>query len=742
MAKKGFAHLHVHTEYSMLDGAARLGDLFQYARELGMDSMATSDHGFLFGAFDFWRQAKANDIKPIIGVEAYLTPGTHRTDRSRVRWGDGSRDDVSGGGAYTHMTMWAETTEGMHNLFRASSVASLEGQLYKPRMDREVLQTYSKGLIATTGCPSGEIQTRLRLGQYQEAVAAAAEFRDIFGKDNFYCEVMDHGLDIERNVQADLHRLSKELNLPFVATNDLHYTRQEDHTAHAALLCVQSGSTLTDPKRFKFDADNFYLRSPEEMYQIFGDVPGACENTLEIAERCNVEFNTKANYMPNFPVPEGENEESWFVKEVERGLHYRFPNGVPDKVREQAEYEVGVITSMGFPGYFLVVADFINWAKNNGIRVGPGRGSGAGSMVAYAMRITDLNPLNHDLIFERFLNPDRVSMPDFDVDFDDRRRAEVIDYVTEKYGEDKVAQIVTFGTIKAKQALKDASRVMDQPYSVGERLTKAMPPDVMGKNIALANVYNPEDKRYSEAGDLRALIEDPVDKIYGEVFETAKGLEGLKRQWGVHAAGVIMSSKNLTDVIPVMRREADGQVITQFDYPTCEGLGLIKMDFLGLRNLTIISDALDNVKMNRGIEIDLENLEVDDKESYRLLARGDTLGVFQLDGGPMRSLLKLMEPEEFEHISAVLALYRPGPMGANSHTNYALRKNGKQEIQPIHPELEEPLAEILDTTYGLIVYQEQVMAIAQKVANYTLGEADLLRRAMGKKKKAELDKQY
>ena len=742
MATKEFTHLHVHTEYSMLDGAARLGDLFTHAKELGMKSMATSDHGFLFGAFDFWRQAKAHDIKPIIGVEAYLTPGTHRTDRSRVRWGDGSRDDVSGGGAYTHMTMWAETTEGMHNLFRASSIASLEGQLYKPRMDREVLQTYSKGLIATTGCPSGEVQTRLRLGQFDEAVQAASEFRDIFGKDNFYCEVMDHGLDIERNVQEDLHRLAKKLNLPFVATNDLHYTRQEDHTAHAALLCVQSGSTLTDPKRFKFDADNFYLRSAEEMYALFGDIPGACENTLEIAERCNVEFNTKANYMPNFPVPEGENEESWFVKEVEKGLHYRFPDGVPDNVRKQAEYEVGVITSMGFPGYFLVVADFINWAKRNGIRVGPGRGSGAGSMVAYAMRITDLNPLDHDLIFERFLNPDRVSMPDFDVDFDDRRRGEVIDYVTEKYGEEKVAQIVTFGTIKAKQALKDASRVMDQPYSVGERLTKAMPPDVMGKNIALANVYNEEDKRYAEAADLRALIEDPVDKIYGQVFETAKGLEGLKRQWGVHAAGVIMSSKDLVDVIPVMRREADGQVITQFDYPTCEGLGLIKMDFLGLRNLTIISDAVENIKSNRGIDLDLESLSLDDPESYRLLARGDTLGVFQLDGGPMRSLLKLMEPEEFEHISAVLALYRPGPMGANSHTNYALRKNGKQEIEPIHPELEEPLKDILDTTYGLIVYQEQVMAIAQKVANYTLGEADLLRRAMGKKKKAELDKQY
>ena len=321
MAKKGFAHLHVHTEYSMLDGAARLSDLFTHTRELGMDSIATSDHGFLFGAFDFWRQAKANDVKPIIGVEAYLTPGTHRSDRSRVRWGDGSRDDVSGGGAYTHMTMWAETTEGMHNLFRASSIASLEGQLYKPRMDREVLQTYSKGLIATTGCPSGEIQTRLRLGQYQEAVAAAAEFRDIFGKGNFYCEVMDHGLSIEKNVAADLMRLAKELDLPFVATNDLHYTKHEDYNAHAALLCVQSGSTLEDPNRFKFDADNFYLRSPEEMYSIFGDIPGACENTLEIAERCNVEFNTKANYMPNFPVPEGESEESWFVKEVEAGLH-------------------------------------------------------------------------------------------------------------------------------------------------------------------------------------------------------------------------------------------------------------------------------------------------------------------------------------------------------------------------------------------------------------------------------------
>jgi DNA polymerase-3 subunit alpha len=735
-----FVHLHNHTEYSMLDGAARLGDLFSHTKELGMGSLATTDHGFVFGAYDFWNKARNAGVKPIIGVEAYLTPGTARADKTRVRWGDGGRNDVSGAGSYTHMTMWAETTAGMHNLFRMSSLASLEGYLYKPRMDRDLLQTYGKGLIATTGCPSGEVQTKLRLGLYQEAKQAASEFRDIFGAENFFCELMDHGLDIERAIQGDLIRLAKELGLPMVATNDLHYTHAEDSSSHAALLCVQSGSTMSDPKRFKFDTEEFYLKSPAEMRAIFSDHPEACDNTLLIAERCDVEFNTKANYMPRFPVPEGENEESWFVKEVETGLQYRYPKGIPDAVRKQADYEVGVIIQMGFPGYFLVVADFINWAKNNGIRVGPGRGSGAGSMAAYAMRITDIDPLEHSLIFERFLNPDRVSMPDFDVDFDDRRRSEVIRYVTEKYGDERVAMIVTYGTIKAKQALKDSSRVLGYPFSTGERLTKAMPPDVMGKGIALADVHNPEAKRYSEADELRELLKSDADSQ--KVFEMALGLEGLKRQWGVHAAGVIMSSDPLIDIIPIMRREQDGQVITQFDYPTCEGLGLIKMDFLGLRNLTIITDAVENITLNKGIDLVLEDLELTDKESYELLARGDTLGVFQLDGGPMRSLLKLMRPDNFEDISAVLALYRPGPMGANSHTNYALRKNGLQEITPIHAELDEPLAEILGTTHGLIVYQEQVMAIAQKVAGYSLGQADLLRRAMGKKKKEELDKQF
>lgn len=733
----------------MLDGAARLGELFDETERLGMPALATTDHGYLFGAFDFWKRATDQGIKPIIGVEAYVTPGTARTDKSRVRWGEEHqrKDDISGGGSYTHMTLLSYNNAGMRNLFRASSIASLDAVFGKwPRLDRELLNTYSEGLIATTGCPSGEVQTRLRLGQYREALEAASELRDIFGAENYFCELMDHGLDIERRVTGDLLRLAKDLNLPLVATNDLHYTHEHDAKAHEALLAIQSGSTLLEPtydnggSRFAFSGSGYYLKSPQEMRELFRDHPDACDNTLLIAERCEVSFNTGANYMPRFPCPPGEDETSWLVKEVAAGLEYRYPGGIPDKVRTQADYELEVITSMGFPGYFLVVADFINWAKNNGIRVGPGRGSGAGSMVAYAMRITDLDPLHHGLIFERFLNPDRVSMPDFDVDFDDRRRSEVIDYVTRKYGDERVAMIVTYGTIKTKQALKDSSRVLGYPFSMGEQLTKALPPAVMAKDIPLADIQNPDSKRYGEAGDFRQLIS--TDPEAAKVFETALGIEGLKRQWGVHAAGVIMSSDPIIDVIPVMRRIQDGQVITQFDYPTCEGLGLIKMDFLGLRNLTIISDALENIKLNRGHDLDLDTLALDDVPSYELMARGDTLGVFQLDGGPMRALLKLMKPDNFEDISAVLALYRPGPMGANAHTDYALRKNGIQEVIPIHPELKEPLAEILGGTYGLIVYQEQVMAVAQKLAGYSLGQADILRRAMGKKKKSELDKQF
>ncbi len=741
--KDSFVHLHVHSEYSMLDGAARIDDLMAGCRDMEMPALGLTDHGFLFGAHEFHAAATKAGVKPIIGLEAYITPKTHRSERKRVRWGDGGSDDVSGGGAFTHMTMWAENTAGMHNLFRLGTRASTEGFFYKPRADRELLSQYAPGLIASTGCPSGEVQTYLRLGKYDEALASAAEFRDIFGAGNYYVELMDHGLSIERRVRDGLLRIAKDLKLPLVATNDLHYAHAEDAGAHEVLLCVQSGSTMADTNRFKLEGNGYYLKSPAEMRRLFADLPQACDSTLEIAERCQVDFtHGEGRYMPRFPVPAGHDETSWFLHQVEEGLKDRYPRGITPEVRKQTDFETEVIIGKGYPGYYLVVADFINWAKDHGVRVGPGRGSGAGSICAYAMKITDLDPLQHGLIFERFLNPERKSMPDFDVDFDDRRRGDVIKYVSQKYGDDRVAQIVTYGTIKAKQSVKDASRVLGYPFAVGERLTKAMPPPVQGKDVPLAKIFDTEHDRYSEGGEFRQLYDSDADAK--SVVDTAMGIEGLKRQWGVHAAGVIMSSDPLIDVVPLMRREQDGAIITQFDYPTCESLGLVKMDFLGLRNLTILGDALDNVKLNRGIDVDLDELAktLDDKDTYDLLARGDTLGVFQFDSSGYRQLCRLMKPTGFNDISALGALYRPGPMGADSHTNYAKRKNGQQQVSYLHPELAEALEPILAESYGLIIYQEQVLKIAQELAGYTLGKADLLRKAMGKKKKEVLDAEF
>src|SRR4051812_23116061 len=749
-SQDSFVHLHVHTEYSMLDGAARLGALAERTAELGMPAIAMTDHGNVFGAYEFYKKAKSAGVKPIIGIEAYFAPNISRFERKGVNFYGGGPDDVSNRGAYTHMTLLSESTEGMHNLFRLSTGAWRDGFFKHPRMDRELLSQHGKGIIGTTGCPSGEVQVHLRHGAYDAARKTAADFQDILGKDNYFLELMDHGLDIETRVRDGLLRLAKDLQIPLLATNDSHYVNKEDAKSQEHLLCINSGSTMDIPagdgpgQRFAFNGDGYYIKSAQEMRALWADkydLPEACDNTLLVAERCDVSF-TEGNgtFMPRFPCPPGENEDSWLIKEVEKGLQFRYPGGIPDHVRKQADFEVGVITQMGFPGYFLVVADFINWAKDNGIRVGPGRGSGAGSMVAYAMRITDLDPLVHGLIFERFLNPDRVSMPDFDIDFDERRRGEVIRYVTEKYGDDRVSMIVTYGTIKAKQAVKDSSRILGYPFAMGDRITKAMPAAVMGKDVPLKSIFDEKHDRYREGGDFRALYDGDGD--VRTVVDTAIGIEGLKRQWGVHAAGVIMSSAPLQDVIPVMRREQDGAIITQFDYPTCERLGLIKMDFLGLRNLTILDDALINIENNRQEKVVLEELVLDDPATFALLSRGDTLGVFQLDGGPMRALLRSMRPDTFEDISAVGALYRPGPMGADSHNKYARRKNGREEVTPLHPELAEALEDVLGETYGLIVYQEQVMAIAQQLAGYTLGQADLLRRAMGKKKKEELDKQF
>ena len=745
-----FAHLHVHTEYSMLDGAARLKDLAERTAELGMPAIAMTDHGNVFGAYEFYKQCKAAGVKPIIGMEAYFTPNISRFERKRVNFYQGGPDDVSSRGAYTHMTLLSESTEGMRNLFRLSTGAWRDGFFQHPRADRELLSQHSAGIIGTTGCPSGEVQVHLRHDNYEAARQTAADYQEMLGRDNYFLELMDHGLDIERRVRDDLLRLAKDLRIPLLATNDSHYVNQEDAASQEHLLCINSGSTMDIPagdgpgQRFAFSGDGFYIKSPAEMRSLWVDkydLREACDNTLWIAERCDVSF-TEGNgtYMPRFPCPEGHTEETWLIEEVGRGLAARYPGGVPEASRERADFEIGVILQMGFPGYFLVVADFINWSKKQGIRVGPGRGSGAGSIVAYALRITDLDPLVHGLLFERFLNPERISMPDFDIDFDERRRGEVIKYVTDKYGDDRVSYIVTYGTIKAKQAVKDSSRILAYPFAMGDRITKAMPVAVMGKDIPLKEIFNPEHKRYGEGGEFRALYENDGD--VKRVVDTAIGIEGLKRQWGVHAAGVIMSSEPLLDIIPMLKRPADGAMITQFDYPTCEALGLIKMDFLGLRNLTVLDDAVKNIRTNRGEEMVLEDLSLDDVASYELLSTGNTLGIFQLDGGPMRSLLRLMKPDSFADISAVLALYRPGPMGVDSHTNYALRKNAKQDITPIHPELAGPLAEILEPTYGLIVYQEQILAVAQKLAGYSLGQADLLRKAMGKKKKEILDAEY
>ncbi|MBT2230755.1 DNA polymerase III subunit alpha [Nonomuraea sp. NEAU-A123] len=748
---ESFVHLHVHTEYSMLDGAAKMKPLFKEAERLQMPAIAMSDHGNMFGAYEFQKVAKGSPVKPIVGIEAYVAP-ENRFVKKPVFWGqraetgvaDGEGGkDVSGGGRFTHMTMWAKNADGLRNLFRLSSLASFEGYYSKPRMDQDLISKHANGIIATTGCPSGAVQTRIRLGQYDEAVRVAGEYQEIFGKENYFLELMDHGISIEREVRADLLRLAKQLNIPLLVTNDSHYVTEDQADAHDSLLCVGVGKNKDDPNRFRFNGSGYYLKTADEMRKLFAELPEGCDNTLLVAEMVSdySDVFQHIDRMPQFPdVPEGETQESWLRQEVERGLELRYGTPVPAEVMERYETEMKVIGPMGFSSYFLVVADICKYARDNGIAVGPGRGSATGSIVAYATRITELDPLEHGLLFERFLNPERINPPDVDLDFDDRQRDRMVQYVTQKYGSEATAQVNTFGTIKAKAAVKDASRILGYPFAMGDKITKAMPPDVMGKGVPLADIFNENHPRYNEGGELRALYENDSD--VRKVIDTGRGIEGLIRGTGVHAAAVILSSEPLLDLIPMHMRDKDGVIITGFDYPSCEDMGLVKMDFLGLRNLGIIDHAIKIIEQNRGVKLDTLTLPLDDVPTYKLLARGDTLGVFQLDGGPMRQLLKLMEPSRFEDIAAVLALYRPGPMAANAHTNYAHRKNARQDIEPIHPELKEALEPILGPTFHLLVYQEQIMAVARELAGYTLGGADLLRRAMGKKKKEILDAEF
>ncbi len=747
-----FVHLHVHTEYSMLDGAAKLKPLFAEAARLRMPAVAMTDHGNMFGAYEFWEQSRDSGVKPIIGIEAYVAPES-RFHKKRVRWGRGDSDDsaeggkdISGGGRYLHMTMWARNATGLRNLFRMSSLASIEGYYGKPRMDLELMSQYSEGVMVSTGCPSGGVQTRLRLGQEKEAVEYAAKLQDIFGRDSVFLELMDHGIGIEREVRDGLLKVGRELGLKPLVTNDSHYVTQDQSQAHDALLAIGVGKNLDDPNRFKFNGDGYYIKSAEEMRALLSldEWAQGCRNTLWVAEQvedgCYDEVFASRDLMPKFPVPEGETQSSWLRKEIDRLTPTRYPDGPSQDVRERIDRELGIIDSMGFPAYFLVVSDICQYARKNGIALGPGRGSAAGSMIAYVLGITDLDPLEHGLLFERFLNPERVTMPDIDLDFDERRRGEMINYVTELYGDERVAQILTFGTIKAKAAVKDSTRIHGLPYALGDQITKAFPPPVGGKEIPLSAVDDESHERYAEAVELRTLMEK--DPQVRKVMETARGIEGLTRGTGVHAAGVILSAEPLLDVVPLHKRDTDGAIITGFPFPQCEEMGLLKMDFLGLRNLTIIDDAIQNVKSNEGIDIDWSQIGFDDPKTYELLSRGDTLGVFQLDGTAMRALLRRMQPTQFSDIVAVNALYRPGPMAANAHNDYADRSNGRQEITSIHPELHEALDPILSETYHLLVYQEQIMAIAQQLAGYSLGGADLMRRAMGKKKKEALEKEY
>ncbi len=734
----------------MLDGMAKVDLLAEEVKRQGMPAVGMTDHGNMFGSDAFYRKMVDAGIKPIIGIEAYLAPES-RFNKQRVRWGEPHQksDDVSASGAYLHQTMLAETATGLRNLFYLSSMASYEGQLGKwPRMDAELIAENATGIIATTGCPSGDVQTRLRLGQFDEALEAAAMWQDIYGKENYFLELMDHGLDIENRVRSELLEIGRKLDLPPLVTNDCHYVLKSQAEAHEAMLCVQTGKTLADPDRFKFDGDGYYIKSAEEMRVTWDNmVPGACDNTLLIAERVQDygeiwEPHTH-DRMPIADVPDRHTPTSWLTHQVMEGLKDRFDGGqVPQEYVDRAKYEIEVIDMKGYPSYFLIVADLIKHARSIGIRVGPGRGSAAGALVAYALTITNIDPIEHGLLFERFLNPERPSAPDIDIDFDDRRRGEMIRYAADNWGEDKVAQVITFGTVKTKQAIKDSARVQfGQPgYQIADRITKALPPAIMAKDIPLSGIMDPEHPRYGEAGEVRTLIE--TDPDVKKIYDTARGLEGVVRQAGVHACAVIMASVPLLDCIPMWKRAQDGALITGWPYPACEEIGLLKMDFLGLRNLTVIGDCIDNIKSNRGFDLDLEALTTDDEEAYKLLARGDTLGVFQLDSGGMRELLKRMEPTGFDDIVAALALYRPGPMGMGAHWAYADRKNGREEITPIHPELEEPLQEILADTYGLIVYQEQIMRISQKVANYTAGQADGFRKAMGKKKPEVLAKEF
>ena len=732
-----FTHLHVHTEFSMLDGAARLDEMVAKAVADGMPAIGMTDHGNMYGTLDFYKECNKQGIKPIIGTEAYMAHD-HRSERPtrRGRLDDSGGDTEGGKKLYYHLTLLAENQAGYRNLIQLSSLAFMEGYYYKPRMDWELLEKYSDGLIATTGCLGGHVLQSLLNGDDKGAIEKAARLQDIFGRDNLFVELQDHGLPAQRETNPKLIEIAKKIGAPLLATNDSHYTHQEDHEAHDALLCVQTGALLSDAKRFKFEGSEHYLKTAAEMRYLFREVPSACDNTLWIAERADLQIEFGKPLLPNFPVPEGFDDASYLEHLTWEGAKKRWGDQLPNEAVERLSYELKVINDMGFASYFLITWDLIKHARDAKIRVGPGRGSAAGCAVAYCLWITDLDPIKYDLLFERFLNPSRVSMPDIDMDFDSRYRDEMIRYAAERYGRDHVAQIITFGTIKARNAVRDAARVLGYPYGVGDKLAKAMPPMVMGRDTPLKYCFEQNPKYadgYKAAADLRAMYD--TDSDLKRVIDVARGLEGLKRSDGIHAAAVVITKDPVTDYVPIQRKPESGQdpadapVVTQYEMHGVEDLGLLKMDFLGLRNLDVITDAEAMIQAQRDPDFVVEEISLDDQTTFDLLSKGETVGVFQLESPPMRQLLKAMAPNSFEDVSAVLALYRPGPMSVNMHYDYADRKNERKPVEYFH----EDAKDVLGDTYGLMIYQESVMRVAQKFAGYSLAEADNLRKACGKK---------
>jgi len=698
-----FVHLHTHTEYSLLDGAARIKKLVQKAADLGMPALAITDHGVMYGVIDFYKAARKAGIKPILGCEVYVAPRTMGDREARV-------DDV-----LYHLVLLAENEEGYRNLLELVSQGFTEGFYYKPRVDKALLRKHSKGLIALSACLAGEVANHVLSQQPGKAREAAEEYRAIFGEGNFYLELQDHRLEEQRLVNRELLKISRELGIPLVATNDIHYVTREDAEVQDVLLCIQTGKTMDEEGRMKFGTDEFYLKDYEEMRLLFGEWPEALENTVKIADRCNVELDFNQMHLPYYEVPEGYDRDSYLEKLCREKAAQRYEEITPE-VEERLSYELSVIKSMGYSGYFLIVWDFINYARENGILVGPGRGSAAGSMVAYVLGITNIEPLRFNLLFERFLNPERVSMPDIDIDFCFERRGEVIDYVVQRYGIDKVCQIITFGTMAARAAIRDVGRVLNFPYGEVDKVAKMIPSE-LGITI---------EKALAQSADLKELYNS--DERVKKLIDTAAALEGMPRHAGTHAAGVVIAKEPLTHYLP-LAKTSDGVITTQFAKDTVEEIGLLKMDLLGLRTLTVIRDALENIRHTRGIEIDIDRIPLDDPVTYQMLGQGDGIGVFQLESSGMRAIMRDLKPESIDDITALVALYRPGPLGSGMVDDFIKGKHGGG-AKYLHPKLEP----ILKDTYGVILYQEQVMRIASDLAGFSLGEADLLRRAMGKKK--------